>query len=166
MGIRIVTKSKKFTVQDFSEFLEHLNILYQDLVFLYNGRDYNIPDFDKAIRRHSEPLYVAEITKKSPLNIVVVPSISYGDAIQSALSILAILISLRSKHNKKTQRDSEGEEHLKREIKKALETDNKIYNDALVREMMELYYNRIEMDKVNIENITYNDLNDDDDSAG
>lgn len=43
--------------------------------------------------------------------------------------------------------------------------ESKIYNDALVREMMELYYNRIEMDKVNIENITYNDLSKDDDDA-
>jgi hypothetical protein len=70
IGIRIITKSRRFTVQDFSEFLDHLNILYQDLVFLSNGRDYDIPDFDKAIRRHSEPLYIAEITKKSPLNIL------------------------------------------------------------------------------------------------
>src|SRR5690348_15111085 len=95
MGIRIKSKSDKFTVNELSQFLYHLDNIYKAEVFLLQGKEYNISNFYGMKLKDSESLFVGPISKQSPLDLTLVPTIT-GDGIAATiLGIIQTVISVK-----------------------------------------------------------------------
>ena len=157
MGIRIVSKSVTLTLRDLSEFLYHLDNIYKAEFFLKTERTYR-PYFYRQRLKDYESLYVARIEERSPLHLIVVPSLPYRDIIYTLTEIIKIVIELKARQMIEREYSSrQRRELLRYEVKRELEIRRLMHDDLVVEETVKLTESRVDLESVELDEKTFED---------
>ncbi|MGI0046433.1 MAG: hypothetical protein ACREBB_04505 [Nitrosotalea sp.] len=157
MGIRIKSTSDKFTLRDLSEFLYHLDNIYKAEVFLLQNIEYEKSDFYKIKLKDSESLFVGPISKKSPFDIILVPTITIGGMAGIIFGIIQIIINLKNSKNEKNNYKKSEKSKITITIRHEIERKQIPHNDIVLDEIKEVIDSKIDINDVTVEDRTYRD---------
>lgn len=157
MGIRIKSKSDKFTVNDLSQFLYHLDNIYKAEVFLLQGKEYNISNFYGMKLKDSESLFVGPISKQSPFDITLVPTVTDGEIASILLGIIQTIISVTRQKDKSKQHNDKKENETKNMIQIEFERRDIEHNDVIREEALKITFLNIKIEDVELVNKTFRD---------
>lgn len=115
------------------------------------------PYFYRKKLKDSESIFVGEISKKSPFDITIVPTITYDGIAATILSIIQIIIAVKSICKDKNNDKSKAEKERRRTILKTEFERKQVrrYDGVIEEESIKLTYSKIEMDEVDIEDKDY-----------
>lgn len=158
MAVTIVTKSAKLTLRDLSEFLYHLDNIYKAELFQKIKRKYTIPYFYREKLKENEALYIARINEQSPLHLIIVPSVSYGDLLNTLMQIIAVVVAVKlASGNRRGAGQRQEKERRRTEVRMEMERREIRHDDMIVEEVVKMTYSKVDIDYTEIDKKTFED---------
>jgi len=157
MGIRIKSKSDIITVKEFVDFLYHLDNIYKAEVLLLQHKEYNSSNFHKIKLKHSESLFIGPISKQSPFDLTLVPTITYDGMASIIFGIIQTIIAVKLWYRDKNKENKIEENETKKMIKIELTRRQIKHDDIIVEETAKITLSGIEIDSAEIVDKTFSD---------
>ena len=143
--IVIHSKDERFTLADLSELCYNITNIYKILVFNKEKKK-TIRYYYKAKLPEKDALFVDKISKFSPFSLEISSTITYGDILQTLVTILGIAIAMRYSRTNLDRRLLKGE--IKEEIKIKLREKNIEPTEELVVEVEKLSRRKIRIEEI------------------
>ncbi len=143
--IFIHSKEEIFSVRDLSELLYNIDNIYKILIFEKEEKKKLF--YYKVKLPLKDALLINRISKESPFGIEISPSITYGDILQTLVSIISIAAAIRLNNQNQTK-DKKDKENLRNFIRRELERKRIKISEELVSEIAKLSKRRIKIEIV------------------
>ena len=143
--IIIHSKEDKFTLGDLSELCYNVNNIYKLLVFDKEKKK-SLQYYYRAKLPEKDALMVDKVSKASPFSLEISSAISYGDILQTLVTIIGIAIVMRQNRNNQDRKVTHQE--VNEEIKIQLRQKNIKQTDELVAEIRKLSNRKIRIEEI------------------
>ena len=101
--IIIHSKEDKFTLSDLSELCYNINNIYKILIFDKEKKK-TLKYYYRAKLPQKDALIVDKIFKASPFSLEISSAITYGDIIQTLVTIIGVAIAIRQNRNNRERK--------------------------------------------------------------